>query len=583
MIDKLTASTASAGARVAEAGSDRLDIDVERQGLRAAVRAVMDAGGRYMVGIGYDNIARDGTLGLVHTFSFDRDGLFACVRTSAPHADPAFDSITPLVPTAGWTERECSDLLGMKFAGHPKPKKLILADDWPAGVYPLRKDVPHDLMPPSADSVAYQLDEAPPGTTTVPVGPFHPSLHEPAHFAVYVDGETIKGCDYRGFMAHRGIEKLCTTQVSYNEVPFIAERICGICGSVHATAYSQAVEKAAGLAVPRRAEYIRTLMLEIERIHSHLLWLGVAGHLIGFDTIFMQAWRVRERVMWLAERLTGNRKTYGMIVIGGVRRDITPETAGDIRGVMDVTEKELRALSAAIEKDTAIHKRTKDVGVLSTAETIRWSLIGPVARARGVDIDARRDHPYAAYDDLKFDVPVLTGCDVWSTLLVRLFETFESISLVRQVLDKMPAGPLMAAPSEALPALRHGLSVVEAPRGEAVHYVITGEGNRPDRWRVRAPTYANLQGVPAMLLDEQFADFPIILGSIDPCFSCTDRVAVVDAASGRARLLTARELSELSRSRRASAGCCSEKSPEGGGGWWPSGRFGARPDEAAGR
>jgi Ni,Fe-hydrogenase III large subunit len=160
-------------------------------------------------------------------------------------------------------------------------------------IYPLRKEVPYNLVPPSAEDVAYQLDECPEGCSVIPVGPFHTALHEPEHFAVYVDGETIKGCDYRGFMTHRGIEKLCESQVSYNEIPFIAERICGICGSVHATAYSQAVEMAGGIPVPERAKYIRSLLLEIERLHSHLLWLGVAGHLIGFDTVFMQSWRVR--------------------------------------------------------------------------------------------------------------------------------------------------------------------------------------------------------------------------------------------------------------------------------------------------
>ena len=266
---------------------------------------------------------------------------------SAPAADPAFESITPDIPNAGWSEREYQDLLGMTFTGHPKPKRLVLADDWPAGIYPLRKEVPYNLVPPAAEDVAYQLDEAPPGTTIVPVGPFHVSLHEPEHFAVYVDGETIKGCDYRGFMTHRGIEKLCQTQVSYNEVPFVAERICGICGSVHAVCYAQAVEAAAGLAISRRAEYIRTIMLEIERLHSHLLWLGIAGHLIGFDTVFMQAWRVREKIMWLAERITGNRKTYGMIVIGGVRRDITPEIRAEIEGVLATLEKEVLVLKNA--------------------------------------------------------------------------------------------------------------------------------------------------------------------------------------------------------------------------------------------
>jgi Ni,Fe-hydrogenase III large subunit/Ni,Fe-hydrogenase III component G len=529
--------------------STRLYVDIDRAGVRGMSNEVIGLGGRYLVSVGYDNIARDGTLGLIHTFSFDRDEMFVCLRTAAPVQDPVFDSITPDIPNAGWSEREYMDLLGMRFTGHPKPKRLILSDDWPEGVYPLRKEVPWNLMPPPAENVAYQLDECPEGCTVIPVGPFHPTLHEPAHFAVFVDGETIKGCDYRGFMVHRGIEKLCQTQVTYNEVPFIAERICGICGSVHATSYAQCVELAAGLKISRRAEFIRTVMLEIERMHSHLLWLGVAGHLIGFDTVFMQAWRVREAIMWFGEKLTGNRKTYGMIVVGGVRRDITPELADELRGVLTNIEKELMTIKNAIIGDTAIHRRTKGVGCITKEETMLWSLVGPVARARGVDIDARRDHPYAAYDEVKFDVPVLDSCDVWATVVVRILETFESIRIIRQALDKMPAGPIMAEFSEDVPPLRHAISAVEAPRGEVVHYLITGEENRPERWRVRAPTYPNLQGVPLMLLGNQFADLPIIIGSIDPCFSCTDRVMKVDMRSGEAVSVTGGELEKLSRAK----------------------------------
>jgi Ni,Fe-hydrogenase III large subunit/Ni,Fe-hydrogenase III component G len=524
-----------------------ISIELKRESIQKAARIITEAGGRYLCGIGYDNIERDGTLALVHTFSFDQQDHFVCCKTSAPISDPVVESLTPDLPSAGWSEREIADLLGMRFNNHPKPKRLVVSDDWPEGVYPLRKAVPHDLVPPGAEDVAYRLDEAPPGTTTIPIGPFHPCLHEPEHFAVYVDGETIKGCDYRGFMTHRGIEKLCQTQVSYNEIPYIAERICGICGSVHATAFSQCVESAAGIRIPRRAEYIRTLMLEIERVHSHLLWLGVAGHLIGFDTVFMQAWRVREQIMWLCERLTGNRKTYGMILIGGVRRDITPDIAEDILKVVKKVEEELLAMKKAIEKDTSIHRRTKGVGTISRDEAIAWNLVGPVARARGVDIDSRRDHPYAAYDDMKFDVPVMDGCDVWSTLMIRVVETFEAISIIRQVLDKMPQGEIFVELRDSVPPLRHAITAIEAPRGESIHYVITGEDNRPERWRVRAPTFPNLQGVPAMLLNEQFADFPIIMGSIDPCYSCTDRVAVIDIKSGKASSLTREELAILSR------------------------------------
>ena len=528
----------------------RLFVDVVRAGIRDVANEVVKMGGRYLVSVGADNIARDGTLRLIHTFGLDRDDLYLGLRTSAPADDPVFDSITPDIPNAGWSERECMDLLGMKFAGHPKPKRLVLADDWPEGIYPLRKEVPWNLMPPPAENVAYQLDEAPEGCTTIPVGPFHPTLHEPAHFAVFVDGETIKGCDYRGFMVHRGLEKLCQTQVTYNEIPFIAERICGICGSVHAASFAQALEMAAGLAISRRAEYIRTILLELERVHSHLLWLGVAGHLIGFDTVFMQAWRVRESIMWFGEKLTGNRKTYGMIVAGGVRRDITPELADELRTVLATVEKELMTIHKAIAGDSAIHRRTKGVGRITKQETELWSLVGPVARARGVDIDARRDHPYAAYDEMRFDVPVVDSCDVWGTVVVRILETFEAIKIIRQALDAMPAGPIMTEFAEDIPPFRHAIASVEAPRGEVVHYLITGEDNRPERWRVRAPTYPNLQGVPLMLLNDQFADLPIIIGSIDPCFSCTDRVIKVDVRSGRATAVTGRDLEQVSRANK---------------------------------
>ncbi len=529
----------------------RLFVDINKDKVREISNEIIAAGGRYQVSIGYDNRERDKTFGLVHAFSLDRGDLFCCLRMKTPESNPEIISITPDIPNAGWSEREYMDLLGMKFKGHPKPKRLVLADDWPNGIHPLRKEVPYNLVPPAAEDVAYQLDEAPEGCTTIPLGPWHPAIHEPHHWAIFVDGETIKGCDYRGFMTHRGIEKLCTTQLTYNEVPFVAERICGICGSVHATCYSQTVELAAGLKISRRAEFIRTIMLELERIHSHLLWLGVAGHLIGFDTIFMQAWRVREPVMWLCEQMTGNRKTYGMIVIGGVRRDITPDLKEKAIQVMNGVEKELMAIKNAVIKDTAIHKRTKGVGTITKEETIKWSLVGPVARARGVDIDARRDHPYAAYDELNFDVPVVDSCDVWGTVLVRILETFEAIKIIREALAKMPNdGPILIEFAEPVKPLQHSISSVEAPRGEAVHYLISGEENRAERWRVRAPTYPNLQGVPLMLLEEQFADFPIILGSIDPCFSCTDRVMKVDISSKNVTRLSGKELEDISRGKR---------------------------------
>lgn len=275
--------------------------------------------------------------------------------------------------------------------------------------------------------------------------------------------------------------------------------------------------------------------------------------MIGFDTVFMQAWRIREKIMWLAERLTGNRKTYGMVIIGGVRRDINQDRSEDIRAVLKEVEREMLALEKAILKDRTIHKRTRGVGYLSREEAVKWNLIGPVARARGVDMDARRDHPYAAYDEVQFEVPLADSGDVWGTLVVRVKEVYEAIKIINQCLDKLEKlpknEPLSVDLEGPIPAGRQGLSLVEAPRGEAVHYVLTGEENRPERWRVRAPTYPNLQAVPSMLLNNKLADFPIIVGSIDPCISCTDRVLVVERRSGKARLLSGQELENLSRGR----------------------------------
>jgi Ni,Fe-hydrogenase III large subunit len=262
----------------------------------------------------------------------------------------------------------------------------------------------------------------------------------------------------------------------------------------------------------------------------------------------MQCFRIREPIMWIAEKISGNRKTYALCVIGGVRWNITPPLRDELRGVLDTLEREWRAVADAVAGDRNIQKRTRGVGVADAALVKNMGLIGPVARAAGEDIDARRDHPYAAYGEMEFKVVTQQGGDVWARLLVRVSEVFESIKIIRQCLDHMNEGPLQTPIQDELPVGRVGLSSVEAPRGESHHFVITGENNRPRRWRVRAPTYQNLQGVPAMIKDQQIADMTISLGSIDPCFSCTDRMEIVDIRSGTHRMYTQAELLELTRS-----------------------------------
>jgi Ni,Fe-hydrogenase III large subunit len=230
-----------------------------------------------------------------------------------------------------------------------------------------------------------------------------------------------------------------------------------------------------------------------------------------------------------------------------VRRDLTDELKAELRVVLDRLEGEWKTVVAAVLKDRNIQRRTQGVGVADRALVKEAGLVGPVARAAGVDLDCRRDHPYAAYDRLEFNVITAADGDVWSRLVVRATEVFESIKIIRQCLDRMESGPIALELTDELPAGRLGLSSVEAPRGESHHFVITGENNRPRRWRVRAPTYQNLQGVPQMIKDQQLSDMTITLGSIDPCFSCTDRLETIDLNSKQTRIWSLEELLQLTR------------------------------------
>jgi Ni,Fe-hydrogenase III large subunit/Ni,Fe-hydrogenase III component G len=526
-----------------------LFVTVEPSSLKQICKYIFrDLDARYIISIGVDDRPFSGSFIVSHNFAFDHDHILCAVLVHLPTDDPKVESITDVVPAASWAEREMRDMVGIEPVGHRYPKRLVLPDGWPDGLHPLRKDMPWDHVPAEYDEEReFLFDDPPEGCMVVPFGPFHPTLDEPSHFRLYVEGEMVRGCEYRGFMVHRGIEKLAESVMSYNDINMLAERICGICGCVHSVAYSQAVEAAAAIKLPPRAEYMRTIMLEIERLHSHLLWVGLACHIVGFDTLFMQSFRIREPIMWIAEKITGNRKTYALCVIGGVRWDITADLRTELRSVLDKLEAEWLPVVAAVSKDRNIQKRTRGVGVADSRLVKEQGLIGPVARAAGVDIDCRRDHPYAAYDRVDFNVIVEQGGDVWSRVLVRAKEVFESIKIIRQCLEKMEEGPLQAVIADELPVGRLGLSSVEAPRGESHHFVITGENNRPRRWRVRAPTYQNLQAIPMMIKDQQIADMTISLGSIDPCFSCTDRMETIDLKTGAARVWSQKELETLTR------------------------------------
>jgi len=377
-----------------------------------------------------------------------------------------------------------------------------------------------------------------PKTYSVPIGPIHPSLKEPIQFTFRMDGEYIEEVDFAPGKSHRGIEWMGMRRNPI-QIIHLADRICGICGVHHSLAFSRGVEQIAEIDVPERADYIRTILAEYERIQSHLLWAGVAAHELGFDTLFYLAWRVREKAMDVIELLTGNRVNYGILQIGGVRRDITPDQHSRIERSLGYYEDLLDRMSRLFLHDRTIAMRCRDTGVLSREDALRLCTVGPTARASGLNMDVRQDAPYAAYGDvgvdavLPADILGETRGDVFDRIAVRLVEVGQSVGIIRQCMDEMPPGDIVWEEKHAKilavckRAEGEALSRVEAPRGEAVHYLKMDGHPEPQAWKVKASTYSNQMSWLTMLRGEQIADIPIIIASIDPCMSCTDRVAVV--------------------------------------------------------
>jgi len=361
------------------------------------------------------------------------------------------------------------------------------------------------------------------------VGPFHPLQEEMEFYQLTVDGETVVDIDMRISYNHRGIEGVSET-LQFDQVPFLVSRICGICSASHPLAYVQAVEELADVKVPERALYVRTIINELERIHSHILWAGLAGHFIGYDTVFMWAWKYREPVLDLLEEITGNRNNYGNVKVGGCREDIPDEVKPKILKEMDKLEKKMNMLIKAVLDDPVLHARLKGVGVLTKEDGIKYAITGPTARASDIAIDVRRDDPYAAYADCDWNVITQPEGDVFAKVVVRLLEVLEAVKIIRQAVKKLPGGPIAAEVKEIPPG--EAVGHAEAPRGETFHYVRSDGGNRPVRHKVRAPSFVNVPSFRASCIGGDIADVTITLAAVDPCYSCTERLAVVDSHGG---------------------------------------------------
>jgi len=464
-----------------------------------------------------------GKIGLM--YHIRTNGGIVTVRTEVPKENPKIATITDIIPGASFHEREVADLFGVVFQGHPNLARLLLPEDWPENLYPLRKDAKIDGVVAKcenncAETAAIQTQSD--GTiVNIVVGPQHPALLEPEKFSLKVEGEIVKDVEPRIGYVHRGVEK-AAEQRTYLQDVYLVERICGICNSCHAACFVETVEKILGIDVPLRSQYLRTIILELNRLHSHMLLLGHAGFEIGYETLFQYMWRDREPVLDLTEMLTGNRIIASAMTVGGVRRDLKETHIPKIKTALANLKKKMGFYKQLFENEPTLKMRTQNVGTLAKEDALKLCVVGPVARGSGVAMDVRKDEPYEAYGKIPFKLITYNTGDSWARLMVRLDEIVESINIIDYALDHMPQGPYRIKVPRVVPT-GEAVNRVEAPRGELFYYVKSNGTAYPERVKVRTPTFANIPAFIKIAEGGNIADVPASFVSLDPCFSCTDR------------------------------------------------------------
>jgi Ni,Fe-hydrogenase III large subunit len=433
-----------------------------------------------------------------------------------PH-QPELNSLARFHYPASRFEREIADLFGIRIAGHPNPERLVRHGFWPDDYYPLRKDAePPEFADDGQPFPFTQVGGE--GVYEIPVGPVHAGVIEPGHFRFSVMGETILHMRARMYFTHKGTEKLFEGRHPDGGVE-LAERVSGDTSVGHALAYCQAIEAAAGVEVPRRARYLRVVLLELERLYNHVADFGAIVNDAGFAVAHAHCYRIRERLLRLNKRLTGSRLLRSALVPGGVAFDLPTgtEIAAEVGAVMADFEEIVEICLA----HTLLLDRLERTGVLDRATAVDHGVLGFVARASGIDIDARRDHPFAAYDELGFTVPVMTSGDVQARALVRVEETRQSATLIGQACRAMPPG-LTAAPVGRIEPFTPAFGIVEGWRGRIVHWVMAAADGRLHRVKIIDPSFFNWPALSLALVDNIVPDFPLCNKSFNQSYSGND-------------------------------------------------------------
>lgn len=496
-------------------------IRVEKGELPSVVRLLKERGGRLFTMVGTDEREREGLFFLYYLYAFDPIHTFVTVKVGLTEEAPSFPSLTVQFPALNWYEREVKDLLGLRPLGHPDLRPLVLHGDWPEDLFPLRKDYPGELEAPRMESREEALSYESEDVTEVPVGPIHAGIIEPGHFRFGLVGDAILHLDAHLFYTHRGLEKRAEG-MRVEQGLVLAEQSCGVCAYSHGLAYAQAVERIAGVEVPARGEALRALYQELERLYNHIGEVGNMCAGFGLAVGVSHGSRLKELLQQLNERLTGHRYLRGVVSLGGVRVDLQGRDIRDLHAVLPAIREEFMELAEMILGHEVALNRMKGTGVLPPQVAQDLEVVGLSARASGRDLDTRRDLPYGLYRSLKVKVPLQREGDVLARMKQRIDEAEVSFALIEEILARLPRGEIRTEIGR-LPAYRTGFGWVESPRGETVHWVMTGPENRIERLRIRSATYSNWPAVPFAVAGNIVPDFPLINKSFELCYACCDR------------------------------------------------------------
>ena len=483
--------------------------------LAQALRA--DHGAELRLMVGSDRRGDRGAFEVYYLFAHTAENWFLHARGTLPAREPAVASLGTFHPPASLFEQEIYDLFGIAASNHPDPRPLVRHGFWPADYFPLRKDAGAGEFADDGRPFPF-VEVGGEGVYEIPVGPVHAGVIEPGHFRFSVVGETIINMRARLYYTHKGTEKLFEGRVPAAGVE-LAERVSGDTTVGHALAYCQALEAAAGTVVPERARHLRVVLLEMERLYNHIADFGMIANDTGFAVAHSHCFRIRERLLRLNKRLTGNRILRGGIVPGGVGRDLPADL--DLPGEVDAVLADFEEIVALSLASSLVQDRLEGTGKLTTRTARDHGVLGYVARASGIDADVRRDHPFAAYGDLSFRVPVFASGDVKARTLVRVEEARESARLVRQAVERMPAGPL-AATLGALPAFEPAWGMVEGWRGAIIHWVMADAAGLLSRVKIMDPSFLNWRTLSYALLKNIVPDFPLCNKSFNQSYSGND-------------------------------------------------------------